>query len=145
MQIAAIDHSVYYIRPPQNGIASYAYEEASYLIQSLHSPLPPVLQPAGQPLLPPVDTLLAERLPQRKTKTMSQSNQGRTVGSRDKNCHLCQVRIFSFQITIQPPLQLTRRIASSSSPPVYLKGMRWRSMSEKYSFASFPVLVPRPL
>ena len=57
--------------PPQNGIASYAYEEASYLIQSLHSPLPPVLQPAGQPLLPPVDTLLAERLPQRKTKTMS--------------------------------------------------------------------------
>ena len=32
----------------------------------------------------------------------TQSNQGRTVGSRDKNCHLCQVRIFSFQIIRAP-------------------------------------------
>ena len=49
------------------------------------------------------------------------------------------------EIPIKFPLQLTRRIASSSSGPVYLKGIRWRSMSEKYSFASLEVLVPRPL
>ena len=94
---------------------------------------------------------------QRQCHSMK-SNQGRMVGrtlirsSTDGGgtnaCHSCQVRQILFhtiRIPYQTSLQLTRRIASSSSAPAYLKGMRWRSMSEKYSFASFPVLVPRPL
>lgn len=35
-------------------------------------------------------------------------------------------------------------IASSSSGPEYLKGMRCFCISEKYSFASCDVLVPKP-
>lgn len=41
-------------------------------------------------------------------------------------------------------VQLTRVIASSSSGPAYLKGMRCFCMSEKYSLASCDVLVPKP-
>lgn len=35
-------------------------------------------------------------------------------------------------------------MAASSSAPVYLNGILWRSISLKYSLASFDVLVPKP-
>lgn len=38
----------------------------------------------------------------------------------------------------------TRVIASSSSGPAYLKGIRCLGISEKYSLASWDVLVPKP-
>lgn len=39
---------------------------------------------------------------------------------------------------------VTRAIASSSAGPEYLKGIRCLAISEKYSLASFDVLVPKP-
>lgn len=39
---------------------------------------------------------------------------------------------------------ITRVIASSSAGPEYLNGMRCLAMSEKYSLASWAVLVPKP-
>lgn len=39
---------------------------------------------------------------------------------------------------------ITRVMASSSAGPEYLNGMRCLGMSEKYSLASWAVLVPKP-
>ena len=39
----------------------------------------------------------------------------------------------------------TRLMAASSSAPVYLNGILWRSISLKYSLASLDVLVPKPV
>lgn len=47
-------------------------------------------------------------------------------------------------MSVQVYKVITRVIASSSAGPEYLNGMRCLAMSEKYSLASWAVLVPKP-